>query len=74
MTWSVGSELNTTNLNDYSCNTMTATMYSFTTAADATGLTSGELQIVFAASGISLIFSSGNSYYIINSATSAVQA
>lgn len=45
------------------------------TVADATGLNIGELAVVFAASGISLIYSSGASYYIVGgSATSAAQA
>src|SRR3990170_3867055 len=45
------------------------------TAAAPTGLSIGELRVVFAASGISLVFSSGASYYIIGgSAASAAQA
>ena|SRR3990167_6309931 len=45
------------------------------TVANATGLNIGELTIVFAASGISLIYSSGASYYIVGgSASSAAQA
>ena len=48
---------------------------SIRTGADATGLNIGELKVVFAASGISLIYSSGASYYIVGgSATSAAQA
>src|SRR3990167_6247130 len=38
---------------------------SMVTAAAPTGLSIGELRVVFAASGISLVFSSGASYYII---------
>lgn len=47
---------------------------SVASAADATGLGSGELKLVFLASGVSLVWSSGASYYIINSASSAAQA
>ena len=52
-----------------------ANRLSMATGADATGLNIGELKVVFAASGISLIYSSGASYYIIGgSSTSAAQA
>jgi len=45
------------------------------TVANPNGLNIGELAIVFAASGISLVYSSGASYYIIGgSASSAAQA
>lgn len=41
------------------------------TSADASGMTIGQLRVVFAASGISLIYGSGKSVYIIGgSATS----
>lgn len=45
------------------------------TAADASSFTAGDIGIVFAASGVSLILSSGKSYYILGqSATSAAHA
>jgi len=47
---------------------------SIATAANSNGLNIGELKVVFAASGISLVYSSGASVYIIGgSATSGVQ-
>jgi hypothetical protein len=47
---------------------------SMATAADSSGLTIGQLRLVFLASGISLIYGSGKSYYIVGqSAVSAVQ-
>jgi hypothetical protein len=47
---------------------------SMATAADSSGLTIGQLRLVFLASGISLIYGSGKSYYIVgHSAVSAVQ-
>src|SRR5690242_20735806 len=52
-----------------------AVVLSMATVADASGMTIGQLRIVFAASGISLVYSSGASSYIIGgSATSAAQA
>lgn len=45
------------------------------TAADASSFTAGHIGIIFAASGVSLILSSGKSYYILGqSATSAAHA
>jgi hypothetical protein len=45
------------------------------TAADASSFTAGQIGIIFAASGVSLILSSGASYYILGqSATSAAHA
>lgn len=46
---------------------------SIATVANASGMTIGQLRLVFAASGVSLMYSSGASVYIINSATSGVQ-
>lgn len=48
---------------------------SVVTNADTSGMTTGELRFVFAASGMSLMFSSGATVYTIGaSAVSAVQA
>ena len=48
---------------------------SLDTRANASSMTIGQLRIVFAASGISLMYSSGaTSYLIAGSTTSAVQA
>ena len=53
----------------------TGAVLSMVTKADASGMTKGQLRIVFAASGISLVYSSGASTYIIGgSATSGAQA
>ena len=61
---------------------VTATQFSATsndfmsanTVANATSMAVGELRLVFAASGMSLVVSSGDSFYDIGSATSAAQA
>ena len=45
---------------------------SIATQANASGMTVGQLRVVFAASGISLMFSSGESSYIIASSTVSV--
>ena len=42
--------------------------------ADSSGMTVGQLRLVFAASGVSLMYSSGESEYIVNSATSLAQS
>lgn len=48
---------------------------SMVTAANASGMTTGQLRLVFLASGISLVFSSGASSYVIGQSTqSAAQA
>ncbi len=48
---------------------------SMATSANASGLTTGQLSLVFLASGISLVYSSGKSTYVIGqSAQSAAQA
>lgn len=48
---------------------------SMATAANATGMTIGQLRVVFLASGISLVYSSGASSYVLGQSTqSAVQA
>ena len=47
---------------------------SVNTVADATGLSVGQLTLVFMTSGVSLVYSSGDSYYVVNSALSAAQA
>lgn len=52
-----------------------AVKWSWDTRANADGLSTGELAIVFLASGISLVYSSGNSVYVIGqSSQSAAQA
>lgn len=47
---------------------------SLATFASASGMTTGELRLVFQTSGISLMYSSGKSSYQVNSAQSAVQS
>ena len=47
---------------------------SVSTGANASGMTTRELRLVFAASGLSLCYSSGKTTYNVNSAESAVQA
>ena len=52
-----------------------AVKWSWDTRANASGMTTGELALVFLASGISLVFSSGASSYVIGQSTqSAAQA
>lgn len=57
---------------DLRTNTVVA---SLDTRADATSMTIGQLRLVFQASGISLVYSSGNSVYVVGqSSQSAAQA
>lgn len=52
-----------------------AAVLSIDTRADSNGMTIGQLRVVFAASGISLVYSSGATVYTIGaSAVSAAQA
>lgn len=47
---------------------------SVNSVANSSGMTVGQLRLVFQASGVSLIYSSGKSYYEVGSARSAAQA
>lgn len=52
-----------------------AAVLSMSTGANASGMTTGELRLIFQASGISLLYSSGATQYTIGgSATSAAQS
>lgn len=44
------------------------------TQANSSSMTVGQLRLVFAASGVSLMYSSGESEYIVNSAVSLAQS